>query len=53
VRFAVFQAWNGAVVRLGRQTAVAAPLHAFIYGSLLSLELRSRKELAFDETLAL
>jgi 2-dehydropantoate 2-reductase len=46
-------AWNGAVVRLARQVVVATPLNEFIYGSLLPLELRSRKELAFDETPAL
>jgi 2-dehydropantoate 2-reductase len=46
-------AWSGAVVRLARQSAVAAPLNQFIYASLLPLELRSRKQLAFDKTPAL
>jgi 2-dehydropantoate 2-reductase len=44
------EAWNGAVVRLAQQTAVAAPLNEFIYASLLPLELRCQKQLAFDET---
>jgi 2-dehydropantoate 2-reductase len=39
--------WNGAVVRLGRDVAVSTPLHAFIYNSLLPLELRARGELQF------
>jgi len=34
--------WNGAVVRLGQEVGVATPLHAFIYHSLLPLELRAR-----------
>jgi len=34
--------WNGAVVRLGQELGVATPLHAFIYHSLLPLELRAR-----------
>jgi 2-dehydropantoate 2-reductase len=33
---------NGAVVRLGQEVGVATPLHAFIYHSLLPLELRAR-----------
>ena len=37
----------GAVVRLGQQVRVATPLHAFIYGSLLPLELRARGQLQF------
>ena len=37
----------GAVVRLGQATGVATPLHAFIYGSLLPLELRARGQLQF------
>ena len=36
------EAWNGAVVRLGQQVGVATPLHAFLYLSLLPLELRAR-----------
>jgi 2-dehydropantoate 2-reductase len=37
----------GAVVRLGQEVRVATPLHAFIYGSLLPLELRARGQLQF------
>jgi 2-dehydropantoate 2-reductase len=39
------EAWNGAVVRLGREAGVSTPLHEFIYCSLLPLELRARGEL--------
>lgn len=35
-------AWNGAVVRLGREVSVPTPLHEFIYHSLLPSELRAR-----------
>jgi 2-dehydropantoate 2-reductase len=38
---------NGAVVRLGRDVGVATPLHAFIYHSLLPLELRARGQVQF------
>ncbi len=38
---------NGAVVRLGREVDVPTPLHAFIYHSLLPLELRARGQLQF------
>jgi 2-dehydropantoate 2-reductase len=38
------EAWNGAVVRLGRETSVPTPLHEFIYHSLLPSELRARSE---------
>jgi 2-dehydropantoate 2-reductase len=37
----------GAVVRLGQAVGVATPLHAFIYGSLLPLELRARGQIRF------
>jgi 2-dehydropantoate 2-reductase len=37
----------GAVVRLGQAVGVATPLHAFIYGSLLPLELRARGQCQF------
>ncbi len=37
------EAWNGAVVRLGRQVKVATPVHAFLYRSLLPLETRAQK----------
>ena len=33
---------NGAVVRLGREVGVATPLHAFIYHSLIPMELKAR-----------
>jgi len=36
------EAWNGAVVRLGRQAGVATPLHEFLYHSLLPLEVSAR-----------
>jgi 2-dehydropantoate 2-reductase len=38
------EAWNGAVVRLGRETFVPTPLHEFIYHSLLPSERRARNE---------
>jgi 2-dehydropantoate 2-reductase len=38
---------NGAVVRLGQEVGVATPLHAFIYHSLLPLELRARGRVQF------
>jgi 2-dehydropantoate 2-reductase len=41
-------AWTGAVVRLGAAAGVPTPVHDFIYASLLPLELRARRELAFD-----
>jgi 2-dehydropantoate 2-reductase len=39
---------SGAVVRLGREAGVPTPVHAFIYGSLLPLELRARGSLSFS-----
>lgn len=39
------EAWNGAVVRLGREVDVPTPLHEFIYHSLLPSELRARGEI--------
>jgi 2-dehydropantoate 2-reductase len=39
---------NGAVVRLGQEVGVATPLHAFIYHSLLPLELRARGRVPFE-----
>jgi len=35
------------VVRLAEERGVATPLHAFIYHSLLPLELHARGKLAF------
>lgn len=40
-------AWNGAVVRLGREAGVQTPLHEFIFHALLPLELKARGELQF------
>lgn len=37
----------GAVVRLGHAVGVTTPLHAFIYGSLLPLELRAQGQVQF------
>lgn len=42
-------AWTGAVVRLGEEVGVATPLHAFLYASLLPLELHARGEVAFPD----
>src|SRR5262249_34343449 len=38
----------GVVVRMARETDVAAPVHATLYASLLPQELRARSELAFQ-----
>jgi 2-dehydropantoate 2-reductase len=38
---------NGAVVRLGQEVEVATSLHAFIYHSLLPMELQARGQLQF------
>lgn len=38
---------NGAVVRLGRAAGVPTPVHAFVYGSLLPMEMRARGRLEF------
>ena len=43
------EAWNGAVVRLGREAGVATPLHDFLYHSLLPLELKAQGQLEFPE----
>lgn len=42
------EAWNGAVVRLGREAGVAAPTHEFIYRSLLPAELRARGKIEYS-----
>ena len=42
------EAQNGSVVRLGRAVGVETPLHAYIYYSLLPLELRARGEVQFS-----
>ena len=44
------EAWNGAVVRLGREVDVPTPLHEFIYHSLLPAELRARGQGQFSAT---
>ncbi|MCW8889772.1 MAG: 2-dehydropantoate 2-reductase [Sedimenticola sp.] len=41
-------AWNGAVVRIGRRLGVATPTHDLIVGSLVPLERRARGEIRFD-----
>jgi 2-dehydropantoate 2-reductase len=41
------EAWNGAVVRLGREAGVDTPLHEVIYHGLLPLELRARGKIEF------
>lgn len=46
-RSSELEAWNGAVVRLGRQAGVPTPLHAFLYDSLLPLELLARGRVEF------
>jgi 2-dehydropantoate 2-reductase len=38
---------SGAVVRLGREAAVPTPVHAFIYQTLLPMEMRARGHLSF------
>jgi 2-dehydropantoate 2-reductase len=38
---------NGAVVRLGREAGIETPLNAFIYSSLLPLELKARGKIVF------
>jgi 2-dehydropantoate 2-reductase len=43
------EAWNGAVVRLGREAGVPTPLNAFIYRTLLPLERRARGAVAFAD----
>jgi 2-dehydropantoate 2-reductase len=39
---------NGAVVRLGRESGVPTPVHAFIYAALLPAELRARGQARFS-----
>lgn len=43
------EAWNGAVVHLGRELAISTPLHEFIYYSLLALESQARGKLRFPD----
>jgi 2-dehydropantoate 2-reductase len=40
---------NGAVVRLGRESGVDTPVHAFLYASLLPAELRARGQLPVSQ----
>lgn len=42
-------AWNGAVVRLGRQVGVPTPLHDVLYGCLLPSERKARGTLQFGD----
>jgi len=46
-RSSELESQNGAVVRLGQEVGVATPLHAFIYHSLLPLELQARGQVQF------
>jgi 2-dehydropantoate 2-reductase len=39
------EAWNGAVVRFGREAQIDTPLHRFIYESLIPMELQARRKL--------
>jgi len=41
------EAWNGAVVRLGREAGTPTPVHGFLYASLLPQERRARGEVTF------
>jgi len=41
------EAQNGAVVRMGQQAGVETPINAFIYHSLLPMEMRARGQLHF------
>jgi 2-dehydropantoate 2-reductase len=43
------EAQNGAVVRMGQQEGVETPINAFIYYSLLPMEMRARGDLQFGE----
>ena len=42
------EAQNGAVVRMGQEAGVETPINAFIYHSLLPMEMRARGQLQFD-----
>ncbi len=41
------EAWNGGVVRLGREAGVPTPLNSFLYYCLLPLEQKARGQLQF------
>jgi 2-dehydropantoate 2-reductase len=43
------EAQNGAVVRIGQQVGVETPINAFIYNSLLPMEMRARGQLEYPE----
>jgi len=43
------EAWPGAVVRLGVEAGVATPFHAFLYASLLPMELRAHGAVTFPD----
>jgi 2-dehydropantoate 2-reductase len=38
---------NGAVVRMGKEAGVETPVNAFIYYSLLPMEMRARGQIQF------
>jgi len=40
------EAWTGSVVRLGRESGVATPLHAEIYAALVPLEKAARERIS-------
>lgn len=42
------EAWNGAVVRLGREAGVGTPLHSMLYSCLRPLALQGRGEISFS-----
>ena len=43
------EAQTGAVVHMAQQAGVETPVNAFIYHSLLPMEMRARGELEFPE----
>ena len=46
-RSSELESQNGAVARLGREAGLETPINAFIYHSLLPLEMKARKQLDF------
>ncbi len=47
-RLSELEAQNGAVVRMGQEAGVDTPINAFIYHSLLPMEMRARGQLQFE-----
>lgn len=41
------EALNGAIVRMGKEVGVETPVNAFIYYSLLPMEMRARGQIQF------